>query len=92
MLREQCDHAIIKKGINGKGLSFPDRVYGDYHNFTLTNCKFTDFEEYVENLNKHLEYAIPNFQEADLVKLRFVISLNEDRIVSIRNSELTIEK
>ena len=73
-------------------MSFPDAVYGDYHKFRLSNCKFTDFEEYVENLNRKFETAIPNFEESDLVKLSFEIAPNKDRIVSIRNSELKIEK
>ncbi len=92
VLGEQCECAIVEKGINGNGLSFPDGAYGDFHNFRLRSCKFTDFEKYVEDLNKNLEYAIPNFREADLVKLSFEIAPNEDRIVSIRNSKLTIEK
>ena len=92
VLEDQCECSVITKGLNGNGVSFPDVVYGDYHNFYLSNCKITDFEEYVADLNKSLEYSIPNFKEADLVKLNFEIGPNENRIVSIRNSELTIEK
>jgi len=92
VLTEQCDCSNLENGINGTGLSFPDAVYGDYHNFRLSNCEFTDFEKYVKDLNRKLETAIPNFQEADLVKLSFQIAPNEDRIVSIRNSEVTFEK
>ena len=92
VLEDQCECSVIEKGLNGKGVSFPDGVYGDYHNFYLSNCKISNFEEYVEDLNKSLEYSIPNFKEADLVKLNFELSPNENRIVSIRNSELTIEK
>ena len=92
VLEDQCECSVITKGLNGNGVSFPDAVYGDYHNFYLSNCRITDFEEYVEDLNKSLEYSISNFHEADLVKLSFEIAPNEDRIVSIRNSKLTIEK
>jgi hypothetical protein len=92
VLAEQCECTIVEKGINGNGFSLPDGVYGDFHNFILSNCNFTDFDKYVEDLNKNLEYAIPNFEEADLVRLSFEIAPNEDRIVSFRNSELTIEK
>ena len=92
VLEDQCECSVIEKGLNGKGVSFPDGVYGDYHNFYLSDCKISNFEEYVEDLNKSLEYSIPNFKEADLVKLSFEIGPKEDRIVSIRNSELTIEK
>lgn len=92
VLEDQCECKVIEKGLNGNGVSFPDGVYGDYHNFYLSNCEISNFEEYVANLNKSLEYSIPNFKEADLVKLSFQISPNEHRIVSIRNSELNIEK
>ena len=91
-LEEQCECSVIEKGINGNGVSLSDGVYGDYHNFYLSDCKIADFEEYVKELNSKLEYSIPNFKEADLVKLSFEVAPNEDRIVSIRNSELTIEK
>lgn len=92
VLENQCECSVFEKGLNGNGVSFPDGVYGDYHNFYLSNCKIINFEEYVADLNKSLEYSIPNFKEADLVKLSFEIAPNEDRIVSIRNSKLTIEK
>ena len=92
VLENQCECSVIEKGLKGNGVSFPDGVYGDYHNFYLSNCKIINFEEYVADLNKSLEYSIPNFKEADLVKLSFEIAPNEDRIVSIRNSKLTIEK
>lgn len=92
VLEEQCECSVITKGLNGNGVSFPDGVYGDYHNFYLSNCKINNFEEYVEDLNKSLEYSIPNFKEADLVKLSFEIAPNQNKIVSIRNSELIIEK
>jgi len=92
VLKDQCECSVIEKGLNGNGVSFPDGVYGDYHNFSLSDCKIIDFEEYVKELNSNLEYSIPNFQEADLVKLSFEITPNENRLVSIRNSELKIEK
>ena len=91
-LEDQCECSVIKKGLHGNGVSFPDGVYGDYHNFYLSDCKIANFEEFIKELNKNLEYSIPNFKEADLVKLSFELAPNEDRIVSIRNSELTIEK
>jgi len=92
VLAAQCECTIVEKGIHGNGLSVKDGVYGDYHNFSLSNCNFKDFDSYLENLNKDLEYAIPNFKEADLVSLSFEIAPNEERIVSIRNSALRIEK
>ncbi|MFD0975363.1 hypothetical protein [Salinimicrobium gaetbulicola] len=92
VLEDQCECKVIEKGLNGNGVSFPDGVYGDYHNFYLSNCKISNFEEYVADLYKSLEYSIPNFKEADLVKLSFEIAPNQNRIVSIRNSELIIEK
>jgi len=46
VLTEQCDCSNVENGINGTGLSFPDAVYGDYHNFRLSNCEFTDLVEF----------------------------------------------
>lgn len=92
VLEDQCECSVIEKGLNGNGVSLTDGVYGDYHNFYLSNCKITNFEKYVADLNKSMEYSIPNFKEADLVKLSFELAPNENRIVSIRNSKLSIEK
>jgi len=47
VLEDQCECSIIEKGLNGNGVSLPDGVYGDYHNFYLSDCKITNFEEYV---------------------------------------------
>jgi len=89
-IKEHCDCEFIKNEISGQGISIADNVYGDYHTFRLVNCKFDNFEEYLENLNRKLKVAIPNFCEADLVKLNFEFAANENRIVNIRNCELKI--
>ncbi len=91
VLEEQCECSVIEPGISGNGFSLPDGIYGDFHNFNLSDCKITNFYEYVKNLNASLKYSIPNFKEADLIKLSFEIAPNDNRVVSIRNSELTIE-
>ncbi len=91
VLEEQCECSLVVNEIHGTGISFQDKVYGDYHTFRLSNCKFTNFEKSVLDLNKKLETAIPNFEEADLIKLSFQISPTELRIVSIRNSTLSFE-
>ncbi|ALM09079.1 hypothetical protein SB49_15740 [Sediminicola sp. YIK13] len=92
VLEDQCECTVITKGLNGNGVSFPDAVYGDFHNFSLRNCKIANFEEYIAELNNSLENSIPNFHEADLVKLSFEIAPDEVRIVSIRNSRLKLER
>lgn len=91
VLEEQCECSLVVNEIHGTGISFQDKVYGDYHNFRLSDCKFINFEESVLDLNRKLETTIPNFEEADLVKLSFQISPTEVRIVSIRNSILSFE-
>jgi len=91
VLNEYCDCTVIKKGLNAKGLSLKNSVYGDYHSFRLTNCRFNNFEEYVEGLHKKLQDSIHNFCEADLVELRFETASKPDKIINIRDCVLTFK-
>ncbi|MEO8773186.1 MAG: hypothetical protein ABI263_03390 [Gelidibacter sp.] len=92
VLKDHCDCTGIKNEINGKGLSFTKGVYGDYHVFKLSNCKYDNFENFIENLHINLKDSIGNFCEANLVELKFENSSTQDRIVNIRKCDLTIKK
>lgn len=91
VLMEHCNCENITKEVHSTGLSIKNWVYGDYHSFSLTNCDFENFDDYVKEIHKQLQESIPNFCEADLVELRFKLDTETDRAVFIRDCILSIK-
>jgi len=89
VITTECDCEKVS-AMSFKGLSLPDLILGDRHEFTISNCQFDNFEADIAALHIKLQERISNFKEADLVRFSFSQVSGVDRLVEIRHDELTI--
>ena len=93
-LKEDCNCQKITKNDSMHGLTFSRENgtnIGDTYTFTLHNCQFDDFEEYMDEVTAALKSKVKNFCSSEIVILEIKANEVKEKKVVIENCEWTLK-